>query len=88
MPSVHAFRVGWPSESAETHCLQDCAGVGVVHHFGELGGVARDAQRRKQSFPAWKIKGGFTEEVASGQGLERGALRPPLLPWLREPWVC
>lgn len=31
-------------------------GVGVVHHFGELGGVARDAQRRKQSFPAWKIK--------------------------------
>lgn len=50
--------------------------------------MARGTQRRKQSLPSGKIKGGFVEEVASGRGLEGWALNPPLPHWLYEPWAC
>lgn len=58
-----------------------------AHHFG-VGEFARDPQRRRQSFPAGKIKGDFLEEVVYRQGLEGWTLTSPLAYGLYEFCAC
>lgn len=64
MPNVNASKIDWPSESTETHWPP------TVQGSGKPGRMAGGAERREWSLPAWKIKGGFIEEMVSGWGLE------------------
>ena len=83
MPSVNASGVDWPSESTEMHWPPNSvqgSGEPGVHHFGEVG-TARSAQRRKPSFPARKIKGGFTEEDGVWVGPGRMGVEPSPSPF-------